>query len=89
MVFKDVLIGFCQRAVRRRANAEEKLEREQRYEDEQRAKSQATIAKLKREFEEMSLERRDNDLAVEETKQRATEIERKVFECLRLCYSNG
>jgi len=64
--------------LRRKANAEEKLEREQKYADDQRAKSQATITKLKMEFEEMSLERRDNDHVVEETKKAAAEIERKV-----------
>lgn len=78
-----------QRGERRKANAEQKVEREQKYADEQREKSQGTIAKLKKEFEEMSLERRDNDHVVEETKREAAEIERKVsnidssmFSCL-------
>lgn len=72
-----------ERALRRKANAEEKLEREQKYADDQRAKSQATIAKLKMEFDEMSLERRDNDHVVEETKKEAAEIERMMAEHLR------
>ncbi|KAF8482328.1 Nuf2 family-domain-containing protein [Gautieria morchelliformis] len=72
-----------ERAERRKANAEQKVEREQKYADEQREKSQGTIAKLKKEFEEMSLERRDNDHVVEETKREAAEIEQKMAEHLR------
>ncbi|GJJ12032.1 hypothetical protein Clacol_006272 [Clathrus columnatus] len=82
-VMRNELALEQERAERRKGNAEERLGREQKYAEEQRLKSQITIANLKKEFEEMSLERRDNDQAVEETKREAAEIERKMAEHLR------
>jgi len=83
LVIRNELHLQQERAERRKANAEEKLEREQNYADDQHARSQETITKLKKEFEEMSLERRDNDQAVEETKREAAQTERKMAEHLR------
>ncbi|KIJ34638.1 hypothetical protein M422DRAFT_70137 [Sphaerobolus stellatus SS14] len=82
-LYRNELQQQKDRVLRRKANAEEKLEREQKYADNQRAKSQGTIAKLKQEFEEMALERRDNDHVVEENKKAAAEIDRKMAEHLR------
>lgn len=83
IVMRNELLLEQERAERKRTNAEERYEREQRYAEEQRTKSQNTITNLKRQFEEMSLERRDNDHVVEETKREASEIERKMTEHLR------
>ncbi|CDO69122.1 hypothetical protein BN946_scf185042.g24 [Trametes cinnabarina] len=60
------------------SNAQEKLERAQRHAEDKRIASQQTIERLQREYEEMSVERRDNDRQVEELRAEADEIERKV-----------
>ena len=62
-------------------NAQYKLERAQRHAEEKRIASQKTIERLQQEYEEMSLERRDNDKQVEEMRADADEIERKVGFC--------
>ncbi|TFY79879.1 hypothetical protein EWM64_g4131 [Hericium alpestre] len=61
-------------------NAHEKLERAQRHVEDKRAASTQTIERLQREYEEMSLERRDNDRQVEELRGEADGIERKMAE---------
>ena len=60
------------------SNAQEKLERAQRHAEDKRLASQQTIERLQREYEEMAVERRDNDRQVEELRAEADEIERKV-----------
>lgn len=60
------------------SNAQEKLERAQRHVEDKRLASQQTIERLQREYEEMSVERRDNDKQVEELRAEADEIERNV-----------
>ncbi|KAH9951445.1 Nuf2 family-domain-containing protein [Amylocystis lapponica] len=65
------------------SNAQEKLERAQRHAEDKRLASQQTIERLQREYEEMSLERRDNDKQVEELRADADEVERKMAEHLR------
>ena len=60
------------------SNAQEKLELAQRHAEDKRLASQQTIERLQREYEEMAVERRDNDRQVEELRAEADEIERKV-----------
>lgn len=64
---------------RQLANAQEKLERAQRHAEEKRHASQQTIERLQREYEQMDVERRDNDKLVEELRKEADDIEAKVF----------
>ncbi|TFY65685.1 hypothetical protein EVG20_g5406 [Dentipellis fragilis] len=59
------------------SNAHEKLERAQRHVEDKRLASQQTIERLQQEYEEMSLERRDNDKQVEELRREADETDRK------------
>ncbi|THH26364.1 hypothetical protein EUX98_g7826 [Antrodiella citrinella] len=65
------------------SNAQEKLERAQRHAEDKRLASQQTIERLQQEYEEMSVERRDNDKQVEEMRAQADEIERKMTEHLK------
>ncbi|KAL7283136.1 hypothetical protein ACG7TL_002562 [Trametes sanguinea] len=65
------------------SNAQEKLERAQRHAEDKRLASQQTIERLQREYEEMSVERRDNDRQVEELRAEADEIERKMAEHMK------
>lgn len=67
-----------QRVHKQFSNAQEKLERAQRHVEDRRLASQQTIERLQREYEEMAVERRDNDRQVEELRGEADEIERKV-----------
>ena len=71
---------------RQLANAHDKLERAQRHAEEKRHASQQTIERLQREYEQMDIERRDNDKQVEEFRKEANEVEAKVhfFMILRL-----
>lgn len=59
-------------------NGEEKLQRAQRYAEDRRARSEDEIQRLKKEYESMSEERRENDKMVEETKHEADEVEKRV-----------
>ncbi|PIL23710.1 hypothetical protein GSI_13459 [Ganoderma sinense ZZ0214-1] len=65
------------------SNAQEKLERAQRHVEDKRLASQQTIERLQREYEEMAVERRDNDRQVEELRGEADEIERKMAEHMK------
>lgn len=71
---------------RQLANAQDKLERAQRHAEEKRHASQQTIERLQREYEQMDIERRENDKQVEEFRKEADEVEAKVrfFIILRL-----
>lgn len=60
------------------SNAQEKVERAQRHAEDKRQASQQAIERLQQEYENMALERRDNDKQVEETRKEADEVERKV-----------
>lgn len=60
------------------SNAQEKLERAQKHAEEKRIANQRTLERVQREYEEMVIERRDNDKQVEELRAEAVEIERKV-----------
>jgi kinetochore protein Nuf2 len=60
------------------SNAQEKLERAQRHAEDRKASSQKTIERLKRQYEEMVVERRDNDKEVEEVRGEARKLETEV-----------
>ncbi|KAF9810824.1 hypothetical protein IEO21_06772 [Rhodonia placenta] len=72
-----------ERVYKQLSNAQEKLERAQRHAEDKRIASQHTIERLQREYEEMAVERRDNDRQVEELRAEADEIERKMAEHLK------
>lgn len=59
-------------------NAQEKLERAQRHAEDKKHSSQQTIERLQREYEEMALERRDNDKQMEELRREADDVAAKV-----------
>ncbi|KAH9857774.1 Nuf2 family-domain-containing protein [Lenzites betulinus] len=65
------------------SNAQEKLERAQRHAEDKRLASQQTLERLQREYEEMSVERRDNDRQVEELRAEANDIERQMAEHMK------
>lgn len=60
------------------ANAQEKLERAQKHAEDKKQASQRTIERLQREYDEMVLERKDNDKQVEELRAEANAVEEKV-----------
>jgi kinetochore protein Nuf2 len=64
--------------LKQRTNAQDKLERAQRHAQEKRSASQQTIERLQIEYEEMVVQRRENEKQVEEINSEANEIERKV-----------
>ncbi|KAF8436921.1 Nuf2 family-domain-containing protein [Boletus edulis BED1] len=72
-----------ERVHRQLANAQEKLERSQRHAEEKRHASQQTIERLQREYEQMDVERRDNDKLVEELRKEADDTEAKMAEHLK------
>ena len=78
--------ALSQRVHRQLANAQEKLDRAQRHAEEKRQASQQTIERLQREYEQMDVERRDNDKLVEELRKEADDTETKVAfpHCLAL-----
>lgn len=80
-----------QHARRRLENVLDKRERAQRNAEDKQAASKNTISRLQKDFEEMSVERRDNDKQVEETKKQIEEVERKVSgrELTYLCFDNS
>jgi len=67
-----------QRLQKQLSNAHNKLERAQRHAEDKKVASQQTLERLQREYEEMVLERRENDNQVEDLRVEANSIERKV-----------
>lgn len=78
-----------QRSRRQLDKAEDKLNRMRRLATEQQRKAEEDIKRLTKEYAEMSEERRDNDRQVEELKQEADEIERKVRDSFRGLFNRG
>ncbi|KAJ6547229.1 Nuf2 family-domain-containing protein [Mycena capillaripes] len=72
-----------ERVQKQLSNAQEKLERAQRHAEERKVASQRTIDRLQREYDEMAVERRDNDRQVEELRAEANEVETKMAEHLK------
>jgi kinetochore protein Nuf2 len=71
-------LPYYQRVCKQLLNAQEKLERAQKHAEDKRLASQQTIDRLQREYEEMSLERRDNDKQVEQLREEADQMAVKV-----------
>ncbi|KAG6816946.1 hypothetical protein H0H87_001461 [Tephrocybe sp. NHM501043] len=67
-----------ERVEKQLSNAHEKLERAQRHAEEKKLASQRTIDRLQHEYDQMAVERRDNDKQVEELRAEANEVERKM-----------
>lgn len=63
------------------ANAHEKVERAQKHAEDKKLANQRTIERLQREYDEMVVERRDNDKQLEELRREADNIEAKVTVC--------
>ncbi|KAI0928183.1 hypothetical protein AcW1_005507 [Taiwanofungus camphoratus] len=80
---RNELLMKRERVHKQLSNAQEKLERAQRHAEDKRLASQQTIERLQREYEEMAVERRDNDKQVEELRAEADEIERKMADHLK------
>jgi kinetochore protein Nuf2 len=71
-----------QRVHKQFSNAQDKLDRAQRHAEEKRLTSQKTIEKLQKEYDEMAIERKENDKEVEVLRGEAEEIETKVCNAL-------
>lgn len=90
-LISDRSSNIVQRAKRQENIALEKLSRAQQHAEERRYRSTEELERLQREYAEMSEERKENDRMVEETKQEADALERKVqgfssaFICGRQC----
>lgn len=67
-----------QRVHKQLANAHEKLERAQRHAEDKKQANEKTIARLKAEYEQMAIERRDNDKQLEELRVEANNIQSEV-----------
>ncbi|KAF8163090.1 Nuf2 family-domain-containing protein [Crassisporium funariophilum] len=65
------------------ANANVKLERAQRHAEDRKLASQKTIERLQLEYDEMVIERRENDKQIEEVRDEASEVEAKMNEHLK------
>jgi kinetochore protein Nuf2 len=60
------------------ANARGKLERAQKHAEDKKLSSQKTIERLQQEYDEMAVERRENDKQIEEVRDQANQVEAKV-----------
>lgn len=67
-----------ERVEKQLSNAHDKLERAQRHAEDKKSANQRTIDRLQREYDEMSIERRDNDRQVEELRADANRVEEKM-----------
>ncbi|KAF9001985.1 Nuf2 family-domain-containing protein [Cyathus striatus] len=72
-----------ERVEKQLANAYDKLERAQKHAEDKKLGSQRTIERLQREYDEMVVERRDNDRQVEELRAEANAVEAKMSEHLK------
>lgn len=59
-------------------NAQEKLDRAQKHAEDKRLGSQKTIERLQQEYEQMALERRDNDKQMDELRKEADDVATRV-----------
>ncbi|KAG6861878.1 hypothetical protein C0995_010584 [Termitomyces sp. Mi166 len=69
-----------ERVEKQLSNAHEKLERAQRHAEDKKQASHRTIDRLQQEYDQMAIERRDNDKQVEELRGEANEVEKKMTE---------
>lgn len=77
-------IYFPQRVNDLLVNAKIKLERAQKHAEDKKNSSQKTIERLQQEYDQMVIERRENDKQIEEVRDEARQVESKV--CM-LCFS--
>lgn len=70
------------------ANAKVKLDRAQKHAEDKKQSSQATIERLQREYEEMVVERRENDKQIEEVRNEGNLLEEKVKKDLTQVYKS-
>lgn len=73
-----------ERVEKQLSNAHDKLQRAHRHAEDKKLANQRTIDRLQREYDEMALERRDNDRQVEELRTDANQIETKMAEHLKI-----
>lgn len=83
LILREQLMGRAERGARQEKNAEERLARAQQHANERRVRADEEIARLRKDYLEMAEERRENDKIVEETKQEADALERKMQEHLK------
>jgi kinetochore protein Nuf2 len=74
------------RVLKQLHNAQEKLERAQKHAEDKRLASQQTIERLQREYEEMALERRDNDEQMEKLRMEADDVAAKVLSFIAMAF---
>ncbi|KAJ7231452.1 Nuf2 family-domain-containing protein [Mycena haematopus] len=72
-----------ERVQKQLSNAHEKLDRAQRHAEDRKAASQKTIERLQRQYDEMVIERRDNDKQVEELREEGSKLETEMAEHLK------
>jgi len=71
-------IFFFQRLNDQLSHAKVKLERAQNHAEDKKSLSQKTIERLQQEYDNMVVERRENDRQIEEVRQEANDVEMKV-----------
>lgn len=64
------------------SHAKVKLERAQNHAEDKKTASQKTIERLQQEYDNMVVERRENDKQIEDVRQEANDVERKVQKLL-------
>ncbi|KAF8350920.1 Nuf2 family-domain-containing protein [Amanita rubescens] len=72
-----------ERVEKQLTNAHEKIERAQKHAEDKKLANQRTNERLQREYDEMVIERRDNDKQLEELRREADNIEAKMLEHLK------
>jgi len=66
------------------ANAKIKLEKAQKHAEDRKLSSQKTIERLQQEYDEMVVERRENDKQIEEVREEANEVEVQMNDHLKM-----
>ncbi|KAJ6500334.1 Nuf2 family-domain-containing protein [Mycena sanguinolenta] len=72
-----------ERVQKQLSNALEKLDRAQRHAEDRKAASQKTIERLQRQYDEMVVERRDNDKQLDDLRKEGDKIETEMAEHLK------
>jgi len=83
IIEKNELLLRQQRVGDQLANAQVKLERAQKHAEDKKLASQRTIERLQLEYDEMVVERRENDKQIEEVRDEANQVEAKINEHLK------
>ncbi|KAF5357895.1 hypothetical protein D9756_001783 [Leucocoprinus leucothites] len=72
-----------ERVQKQLVNAHEKLERAQKHAEDRKQANERTIIRLKAEYEQMAIERRDNDKQLEELRTEANNIQSQMVDHLK------